>query len=169
MVIKVHPTAEVEEGAYIGDETSIWHHSHIRKGSYVGERCNLGKNVYIDKGVKIGREVKIQNNVSVYNGVIIEDGFFLGPSVVFTNDLYPRSHIWNEERLQSTIIKSGATIGAIRRGRGLRTRGRAPRTMPVGGAWFWYCPKFQLYRRQRGVSTWIWIIPKVPVYSRRRR
>ncbi len=111
-MIKIHPTAEVSENATIGDHTAIWNHSQVRENVSIGKNCNLGKNVYIDVGVKIGENVKIQNNVSVYSGVTLEDDVFLGPSMVFTNDLYPRSFIWDESRKETTLIKKGASIGA---------------------------------------------------------
>ena len=93
----VHPTAIVEEGATIGDGTNVWHHAHVRAGATVGEGSQLGKNVYIDAGAAVGSRVKIQNNVSVYAGVRIEDEVFVGPSAVFTNDLWPRSTSTNWE------------------------------------------------------------------------
>ncbi len=100
------------ESDKIGDGTRIWHFAHIREGSEIGRNCVIGKSVYIDTGVKIGDGVKIQNFVSVYKGVIIEDNVFIGPSVTFTNDLFPRSNIWDDSRLTSTLIKKGASIGA---------------------------------------------------------
>jgi UDP-2-acetamido-3-amino-2,3-dideoxy-glucuronate N-acetyltransferase len=86
-----HPTAIVEDGAVLGENTRVWHFAHVRKDARVGHSCILGKGVFIDAGVQIGNCVKIQNNVSVYHGVHIEDGAFLGPHVCFTNDLNPRS------------------------------------------------------------------------------
>ena len=115
----IHKTAEVEEGASIGENTNIWHYSHIRKGSTIGSNCVLGKNVFVDSGAKIGNNVKIQNNVSVYDGVTIEDGVFVGPHVTFTNDLEPRainpdgslkkSSDW---KISQTLVKKGSSIGA---------------------------------------------------------
>jgi acetyltransferase-like isoleucine patch superfamily enzyme len=90
-MIRIHPTAEVSPAAQIGDRTSIWHHSQIREGAKIGRECIIGKNVYVDFGVPIGDRVKIQNNCSVYHGATLEDGVFLGPHVILTNDLYPRA------------------------------------------------------------------------------
>ncbi len=90
-MIRIHPTAEVSPDAIIGDGTGIWHQCQVREGAHIGEQCILGKNVYVDFGVHIGNRVKIQNNCSVYHGVTIEDGVFLGPHVVLTNDRYPRA------------------------------------------------------------------------------
>ena len=108
----IHPTAIVEEGAEIGEGTNIWHHAHIRKGAVIGRDCNFGKNTYVDPGVRIGDRVKVQNNVSIYHGVTVEDDVFLGPSMVFTNDLYPRAFLWNDSRVGTTVVKRGASIGA---------------------------------------------------------
>ena len=112
MGVKIHTSAEVSEKAKIGENTAIWNHSQIREDSEIGAGCNIGKNVYVDFGVRIGNNVKIQNNVSVYNGVTIEDDVFLGPSMVFTNDLYPRSFKWDSNQVMKTIVKKGASIGA---------------------------------------------------------
>ncbi len=106
-----HETAIVEEGAQIGEGTRIWHHAHVRSGCEIGENCNIGKNCYVDEGAKIGNGVKIQNNVSVYHGVEIEDDVFVGPSVVFTNDFYPRAFNQNWE-VANTLIKRGASLCA---------------------------------------------------------
>ena len=106
-----HDLAIVEDGAKIGDGTRIWHHAHVRSGSVIGQNCNIGKNCYIDEGVVIGNGVKIQNNVSVYHGVEIEDEVFVGPSVVFTNDLYPRAFS-QEWEVSKTLIKKGASLCA---------------------------------------------------------
>jgi UDP-3-O-[3-hydroxymyristoyl] glucosamine N-acyltransferase len=92
-----HPTAVREEGAEIGEGTRIWHFVHVRKGARIGKNCNIGKDVYIDVGVEIGDRVKIQNCVSLYRSVKIEDDVFIGPHVVFTNDLYPRAFSENWE------------------------------------------------------------------------
>jgi len=108
----IHPTAEVSNQAKIGDGTKIWHQAQIRENAEIGENCNIGKGVYIDFGVKIGNNCKIQNYVSIYYGVVIEDDIFIGPSVTFTNDLYPRAFIWNKEKVSKTLIKKGASIGA---------------------------------------------------------
>jgi acetyltransferase-like isoleucine patch superfamily enzyme len=106
-----HPTAVVESGD-IGEGTRIWHFAHVRKGSKIGKNCNVGKSVYIDTGAEIGDGVKIQNFVSVYKGVKIEDDVFVGPSATFTNDLYPRAFIWDEEHVVPTRVCRGASIGA---------------------------------------------------------
>src|SRR5215510_3843748 len=89
----VHPSSIIDKGAQIGAGTHIWHFCHVMPTSRIGERCNIGQNVYIDSNTVIGNGVKIQNNVSVYNGVEIEDDVFLGPSMVFTNVINPRSFI----------------------------------------------------------------------------
>ncbi len=107
----VHPTAVVESEA-IGEGTKIWHFAHVRHGSKIGKNCNIGKSVYIDIGAEIGNNVKIQNFVSVYKGVTIEDDVFVGPSATFTNDLYPRAFVWDEEHVVPTRISKGASIGA---------------------------------------------------------
>lgn len=106
-----HPTAIVESDD-IGEGTRIWHFVHIREKASIGENCNIGKSAYIDTEVKIGNNVKIQNFATIYKGVEIEDDVFVGPSVVFTNDLYPRAFIWGEEKIIPTIVKKGASIGA---------------------------------------------------------
>lgn len=106
-----HPTAVVESKE-IGDGTRIWHFVHIRDGSRIGRNCNLGKSVYIDTAAEIGNNVKIQNFVSVYRGVKIEDDVFVGPAVTFTNDLYPRSFLWDDEHVVPTRVCRGASIGA---------------------------------------------------------
>jgi UDP-2-acetamido-3-amino-2,3-dideoxy-glucuronate N-acetyltransferase len=108
----VHESAIVDEGAQVGKGTKIWHFSHLMPASRIGERCNIGQNVYIDKNVVIGNGVKIQNNVSVYNGVIIEDDVFLGPSMVFTNVINPRSFIERKDEFKTTYVRKGASIGA---------------------------------------------------------
>lgn len=108
---KIHPSAEVSAKAKIGKGTIIWRHCHIRENVIIGINCILGKDVYVDYDVKIGNRVKIQNGVSVYHGVTIEDDVFLGPHMVFTNDLYPRAFI-NDFKLYPTKVKKGASIGA---------------------------------------------------------
>jgi UDP-2-acetamido-3-amino-2,3-dideoxy-glucuronate N-acetyltransferase len=108
----VHETAIVEEGFVLGDRTRVWHFSHLMDGSRIGSDCIIGQNVFIDKNVTIGNGVKIQNNVSIYNGVTIEDDVFIGPSVVFTNVINPRSFIDRKNEFQPTLVKRGATIGA---------------------------------------------------------
>ncbi len=106
-----HPTAIVESDT-IGEGSRIWHFVHIREKSVVGNNCNIGKSVYIDTEVEIGDNVKVQNFVSIYKGVKIKDDVFVGPSVVFTNDLYPRAFIWEEEKIVPTVVEKGASIGA---------------------------------------------------------
>lgn len=108
----IHPTAVIDNGAIIGEGTRIWHFCHLMPGSRVGEKCILGQNVFIDNNVVIGNAVKIQNNVSVYQGVILEDQVFLGPSMVFTNVINPRSFIERKDEFRKTIVRKGATIGA---------------------------------------------------------
>lgn len=108
----IHPTAVVEEGAQVGKGTRIWHFCHLMPGAVLGEECNVGQNVFIDNNTRIGNRVKIQNQVSVYNGVTIEDDVFLGPSMVFTNVINPRSFIERKEEFKSTLVRKGATIGA---------------------------------------------------------
>ncbi|HVZ57441.1 MAG TPA: acyltransferase [Chitinophagaceae bacterium] len=108
----VHPSSVVDPGAEIGEGTRIWHFCHLSGTCRVGTHCNLGQNIFIDQGVIIGNRVKIQNNVSVYNGVTIEDEVFLGPSVVFTNVLNPRSFIERKHEFRKTLVRRGATVGA---------------------------------------------------------
>ncbi|MCQ2194464.1 MAG: acetyltransferase [Paludibacteraceae bacterium] len=107
-----HETAVVDEGCQIGKDTMIWHFSHIMSGSVVGEHCNIGQNVVVSPGVVLGRNVKVQNNVSIYTGVICEDDVFLGPSMVFTNVINPRSHVSRKHEFKQTIVRRGASIGA---------------------------------------------------------
>ena len=108
----LHKTAIVDEGALIGEGTKIWHFSHIMSFSKIGKQCNIGQNVVISPNVTLGNNVKVQNNVSVYTGVNCEDDVFLGPSVVFTNVINPRSFISRKDSFLPTIIKKGASIGA---------------------------------------------------------
>jgi UDP-2-acetamido-3-amino-2,3-dideoxy-glucuronate N-acetyltransferase len=107
-----HPSSHVDEGAFVGKGTKIWHYTHILKGARIGERCVIGQNVNVDGGAIIGSNVKVQNNVSVYTGVTIEDDVFLGPSCVLTNVTNPRSQINRKKLYETTRIKRGATIGA---------------------------------------------------------
>ena len=107
-----HETAVIDEGCSIGENTRIWHFSHIMKGCKIGQDCSIGQNVVISPDVTIGNRVKIQNNVSVYTGVICEDDVFLGPSCVFTNIKNPRSAISRKHLFQPTYLEQGATIGA---------------------------------------------------------
>lgn len=107
-----HETAVIDEGCTIGKGTKIWHFSHIMKGCEIGENCNIGQNVVISPQVKLGRNVKVQNNVSVYTGVVCEDDVFLGPSMVFTNIVNPRSAVVRKDQYVATIVEKGASIGA---------------------------------------------------------
>jgi UDP-2-acetamido-3-amino-2,3-dideoxy-glucuronate N-acetyltransferase len=106
-----HETAIVDDGATIGDTSKIWHFSHVMNAA-IGEHCILGQNVFVANNVVIGNAVKIQNNVSLYEGVVVEDAVFIGPSVVFTNVINPRSFIERKNEYKKTIIKKGASIGA---------------------------------------------------------
>ncbi|MDP1622931.1 MAG: acyltransferase [Bacteroidales bacterium] len=107
-----HESAVIDEGCKIGKGTKIWHFTHVMKGCVIGENCNLGQNVVISHEVVLGRNVKVQNNVSIYTGVICEDDVFLGPSMVFTNVINPRSHVLRRDQFQSTPVRRGASIGA---------------------------------------------------------
>lgn len=108
----VHESSYVDEPCVIGTGTKIWHFSHIMKDCEIGQNCNIGQNVVISPSVKLGNNVKIQNNVSVYTGVICEDDVFLGPSMVFTNVINPRSGVIRRDEYMKTIVKKGASIGA---------------------------------------------------------
>ena len=107
-----HETAVIDEGCLIGRNTKIWHFSHIMSNSEIGEGCNIGQNVVISPKVVLGKNVKVQNNVSIYTGVICEDDVFLGPSMVFTNIVNPRSAINRRQEYLKTIVEKGASIGA---------------------------------------------------------
>ena len=107
-----HPTAVIDHNCEIGAGTKIWHFTHVMSGCTIGEKCNLGQNVVISPGVVLGKNVKVQNNVSVYTGVICEDDVFLGPSMVFTNVINPRSAVIRKDQYQQTLVKRGASIGA---------------------------------------------------------
>ena len=108
----VHESSYVDEGCTIGKGTKIWHFSHIMSGCTIGEDCNIGQNVVISPDVTLGRNCKIQNNVSVYTGVRCEDDVFLGPSMVFTNVINPRSHVSRKHEYRQTILRKGCSIGA---------------------------------------------------------
>jgi UDP-2-acetamido-3-amino-2,3-dideoxy-glucuronate N-acetyltransferase len=108
----VHETAVIDDGCSIGKGTKIWHFSHIMSKSIIGENCNLGQNVVVSPEVKLGKNVKVQNNVSIYTGVICEDDVFLGPSMVFTNVINPRSGVNRRGQYTRTLVKKGASIGA---------------------------------------------------------
>lgn len=107
-----HETAVIDEGCTIGENTKIWHFSHIMPDCIIGEGCNIGQNVVISPKVTLGNNVKVQNNVSIYSGVICEDDVFLGPSMVFTNVINPRSSVNRRNQYLETIVKRGASIGA---------------------------------------------------------
>jgi UDP-2-acetamido-3-amino-2,3-dideoxy-glucuronate N-acetyltransferase len=107
-----HPTAVIDEGCTIGKDTKIWHFSHIMPNAVIGEQCNIGQNVVISPDVVLGRNVKVQNNVSIYTGVICEDDVFLGPSMVFTNVINPRSAVNRKNEYAKTRVRKGASIGA---------------------------------------------------------
>ena len=107
-----HETAVIDEGCTIGKGTKIWHFSHIMKDSVIGEKCNIGQNVVVSPGVRLGNNVKVQNNVSIYTGVICEDDVFLGPSMVFTNIINPRSAVIRRDLYVKTMVRRGASIGA---------------------------------------------------------
>jgi UDP-2-acetamido-3-amino-2,3-dideoxy-glucuronate N-acetyltransferase len=107
-----HETAIIDEDCLIGEGTKIWHFSHIMSNCEMGECCNIGQNVVVSPGVKLGKNVKIQNNVSIYTGVECEDDVFLGPSMVFTNVINPRSAVNRKNEYSKTIVKKGASIGA---------------------------------------------------------
>jgi UDP-2-acetamido-3-amino-2,3-dideoxy-glucuronate N-acetyltransferase len=108
----VHESSYVDEPCQIGKGTKIWHFSHIMKNSVIGENCNIGQNVVVSPDVQLGNNVKIQNNVSIYTGVICEDDVFLGPSMVFTNVINPRSGVIRKNQYMKTVVKKGASIGA---------------------------------------------------------
>lgn len=107
-----HETAVIDEGAEIGDGVKIWHFSHIMPKCKIGDGCNIGQNVVISSNVILGKNVKVQNNVSIYTGVICEDDVFLGPSMVFTNVVNPRSAILRRDQYKRTHVRRGASIGA---------------------------------------------------------
>jgi UDP-2-acetamido-3-amino-2,3-dideoxy-glucuronate N-acetyltransferase len=112
MAVRIHPTAIIDEGAMIGEETRIWHWVHVSAGAVIGCNCSLGQGVYVGSRVRIGDNVKIQNNVSVYDNVTLEDDVFCGPSMVFTNVYNPRSAVPRKCEYRDTLIKRGATLGA---------------------------------------------------------
>jgi len=107
-----HPTSVIDPGCQIGKGSKIWHFSHLMTNCTIGERCNIGQNVVVSPDVVLGNNVKVQNNVSIYTGVICEDDVFLGPSMVFTNVINPRSAIIRKDEYKETLVKKGASIGA---------------------------------------------------------
>jgi UDP-2-acetamido-3-amino-2,3-dideoxy-glucuronate N-acetyltransferase len=108
----VHQSSFIDEGAEIGEGTKIWHFCHVMPGARIGKRCNIGQNVVVSPQVTVGDNVKIQNNVSLYTGVIVEEDAFLGPSMVFTNVINPRSHVSRKDEYRTTLVRRGASIGA---------------------------------------------------------
>jgi len=112
MTFYKHETAIIDDGATIGDETKVWHWTHICAGAEIGTKCVFGQNVFVANDVRIGENVKVQNNVSIYDAVTIEDNVFCGPSMVFTNVYNPRSSITRKDQYLKTLVKEGATIGA---------------------------------------------------------
>jgi UDP-2-acetamido-3-amino-2,3-dideoxy-glucuronate N-acetyltransferase len=109
---RVHESSYVDDGAEVGNGTTIWHFCHVMAGSRIGQRCSLGQNVVVMPRVRIGDNVKVQNNVSIYEGVECEDDVFLGPSMVFTNVLNPRSRVPRKHEYRRTLVRRGASIGA---------------------------------------------------------
>lgn len=107
-----HETAVIDDGCIIGKGTKIWHFSHIMPNCTIGDKCNIGQNVVVSPDVILGKNVKVQNNVSIYTGVICEDDVFLGPSMVFTNVINPRSAVIRKNEYAKTVVKKGASIGA---------------------------------------------------------
>ena len=107
-----HPTAVIDKNVKIGNESKVWHFSHVMSNSIIGIGCNIGQNVVVSPYVELGNNVKVQNNVSIYTGVICEDNVFLGPSMVFTNILNPRSAIIRRDSYVKTLVKKGASVGA---------------------------------------------------------
>lgn len=108
----IHESAYVDEGCVLGEDVKVWHFCHIMPGCEIGDNCNLGQNVFVAKGVVLGKNVKVQNNVSIYEGVSCDDDVFLGPSMVFTNVINPRSHVNRKNEYMKTHVGRGATIGA---------------------------------------------------------
>ena len=107
-----HDTAVIDTGCSIGKGTKIWHFSHVMSDCIIGQACNIGQNVVISPSVILGKNVKVQNNVSIYTGVVCEDDVFLGPSMVFTNVINPRSAVNRRGTYSKTVVKKGASIGA---------------------------------------------------------
>lgn len=112
MTASIHPSAIVDDGASLGENTRVWHFAHVCGGARIGAGCSLGQNVFVSNDVVIGNNVKIQNNVSVYDAVTIEDDVFCGPSMVFTNVYNPRSAVTRKDEYRKTLIRRGATLGA---------------------------------------------------------
>ena len=112
MPATIHPSAIVDDGAQLGEDTRVWHFAHVCAGARIGEGCSLGQGVYVGNDVAIGRNVKIQNHVSVYDAVTLEDDVFCGPSMVFTNVLNPRAGVSRKNEYRPTLVRQGATLGA---------------------------------------------------------
>ncbi|HSJ31031.1 MAG TPA: acyltransferase [Longimicrobiales bacterium] len=110
--VYVHESSYVDEGAALGDGTKVWHFCHVMSGAVIGRNCSLGQNVVVMPGTRLGDNVKVQNNVSIYEGVVCEDDVFLGPSMVFTNVINPRSHVARKHEYRPTFVRRGASIGA---------------------------------------------------------
>ena len=108
----VHESSYVDDGALVGEGTRIWHFCHVMAGARIGARCSLGQNVVVMPRVTLGNNVKVQNNVSLYEGVTCEDDVFLGPSMVFTNVINPRSHVSRRDEYRPTLVRRGASVGA---------------------------------------------------------
>jgi UDP-2-acetamido-3-amino-2,3-dideoxy-glucuronate N-acetyltransferase len=108
----VHDSSVIDDNVQIGKDTKVWHFSHILSNSVIGERCSFGQNCVVGPNVKIGNGVKVQNNISIYEGVELEDDVFLGPSMVFTNVINPRSFIVRKEEFKKTLLKKGCSVGA---------------------------------------------------------
>lgn len=112
MSVQIHPSAIVDEGAVIGEESRVWHFVHVCGGARIGARVSLGQNVFVGNRVVIGDDCKIQNNVSVYDNVTLEEGVFCGPSMVFTNVYNPRAEVERKSEFRDTLVRRGATLGA---------------------------------------------------------
>jgi UDP-2-acetamido-3-amino-2,3-dideoxy-glucuronate N-acetyltransferase len=112
MAVQIHPSAIIDQGAYIGEGSRVWHFVHVCAGARIGQDVSLGQNVFVGNKVVIGDRCKVQNNVSVYDNVVLEEGVFCGPSMVFTNVYNPRSLIERKDEYRDTLVKKGATLGA---------------------------------------------------------
>lgn len=110
--VYVHESSYVDQGAALGSGTKVWHFCHVMSGAVIGRNCSLGQNVVVMPGTRLGDNVKVQNNVSIYEGVVCEDDVFLGPSMVFTNVINPRSHVARKHEYRPTMVRRGASIGA---------------------------------------------------------
>lgn len=110
--IFIHESSYIDDNVLIGEGSKVWHFCHLMPNTVLGEKCSLGQNCVVGPNVKLGKNVKVQNNVSIYDGVVCEDDVFLGPSMVFTNVINPRSHVVRREEFKRTLIKQGATVGA---------------------------------------------------------